>query len=109
MNRRTLLLAAPLAYALPGGRPARAALLDLFDNPARGHALGLAYLATLPHAPTPDTLAAAVMRALPGARALRTEVSALIRQDYAAGRIECLDGWLLSVTEARLCALTALP
>lgn len=28
------------------------------------------------------------------------------RRDYAAGRLARVDGWLLSVTEARLCALS---
>jgi hypothetical protein len=31
-----------------------------------------------------------------------------IRQDYIEERVVKLQGWILSVTEARLCALTAL-
>jgi hypothetical protein len=31
-----------------------------------------------------------------------------IRQDYVEERVVKLQGWILSVTEARLCALTAL-
>jgi hypothetical protein len=106
MKRRTLLFAAPSVWALPAVASDRAALLALFENPARARALGEAYLATV--AADADALAAAVMVALPGTGRLRTEVAALIRSDYAAGRIECLDGWLVSVTEARLCAIAAL-
>ena len=108
MKRRALLLGAPAACALPTPRPARAALLDLFDDPARARALGRAYLATLPTPPSADALTAAVTAGLPGTVRLRTEIAALIRADYAAERIECLDGWLLSRTEARLCAIAAL-
>jgi len=108
MKRRALLLGIPAACALPAPRPARAALLDLFDNPARATALGRAYLATFPTAPDADALAAAVMDGIPASPDLRQAVAARIRADYAASRIECLDGWLLSRTEARLCAIAAL-
>ncbi len=106
MNRRTLLLGLSAACALPAPRSARAALLDLFDDPARARGLGRAYLATA--ATDANALAVAVMAGLPGTGRLRTEVATLIRADYAAGRIECVDGWLLSRTEARLCAIAAL-
>jgi hypothetical protein len=106
MNRRTLLLGLSAACALPAPRSARAALLHLFEDPARARPLGRAYLATV--TTDADALAAAVTAGLPGSGRLRTEVAALIRADYAAGRIECLNGWLLSRTEARLCAIAAL-
>lgn len=41
-------------------------------------------------------------------QALRKVLSAQCRNDYAGGRIVTLDGWVLSVTEARICALAAL-
>jgi hypothetical protein len=37
-------------------------------------------------------------------RALRARNS----EDFAAGRVVRLDGWVLAATEARLCALAAL-
>lgn len=40
--------------------------------------------------------------------ALRRELSAAIRRDFAAERTTSLDGWILSQTEARLCALATL-
>jgi hypothetical protein len=39
---------------------------------------------------------------------LRTAVDRLVRNDFAQGRIVRVDGWILSLTEARLCALAAL-
>jgi hypothetical protein len=45
-------------------------------------------------------------------RASVPEMSALlndrIRQDFASEQVVKVDGWILSITEARLCALTAL-
>ena len=40
--------------------------------------------------------------------ALRRELSAAIRRDFSAERTTSLDGWILSQTEARLCALVTL-
>ena len=40
--------------------------------------------------------------------ALRRELSAAIRRDFSAERTTSLDGWILSQTEARLCALATL-
>lgn len=39
--------------------------------------------------------------------ALRQRVAAAVREDFAHGRTCLVDGWVLSVTEARLCALAA--
>ncbi|GAC1343092.1 MAG: hypothetical protein NVSMB18_18270 [Acetobacteraceae bacterium] len=83
-------------------------LLDLFADPARARGLGEAYLALLNQRPSPAALTDAVWGDLAGSGPLRTRVADQIRRDYASGRITCLDGWLLSVTEARLCALAAL-
>jgi hypothetical protein len=38
----------------------------------------------------------------------RAAVQHCVRTDFRVGRTVCLDGWVLSVTEARLCALTCL-
>jgi len=40
--------------------------------------------------------------------ALRERLDARTRQDFIAGATVAVDGWLLSVTEARLCALVSL-
>ena len=39
---------------------------------------------------------------------IATRLSQLIRDDFATGRTLKLDGWLVSLTESRLCALAAL-
>jgi hypothetical protein len=41
--------------------------------------------------------------------ALRAYIRDRIRQDFAEGRITEVDGWVLSITEARLCAITTVP
>jgi hypothetical protein len=51
-------------------------------------------------------MAAATGRA--SARAMREHLRTRARQDFEDGRIVTLQGWILSVTEARLCALVAL-
>jgi hypothetical protein len=40
--------------------------------------------------------------------AIRARLSAVIRDDFATERTIRLDGWLVSETEARLCALAAM-
>ena len=40
--------------------------------------------------------------------ALRQALGQQVRDDFAAARVARVDGWVLSVTEARLCALVAL-
>ena len=63
-------------------------------------AIGAAYLRAHPR----DTLADAHT----AARLPRPHLAARVREDFAAGRVVMLDGWMLSVTEARLCARTLL-
>jgi hypothetical protein len=41
-------------------------------------------------------------------RPRRSTVSDLVRDDFAGGRTIVIDGWVLSVTEARQCALFSL-
>jgi hypothetical protein len=40
--------------------------------------------------------------------AARTDLLARVREDYAAGRTAILSGWVLSISEGRLCALATL-
>lgn len=55
-----------------------------------------------------STLRSAILASRPLAARLgviNSPVGALIRDDFAHGRTVVLDGWILSVTEARQCAL----
>jgi hypothetical protein len=72
------------------GRPreADAALLVTLIGAARGPALP-------PASPTTG-------------KALRESLEARIRNDFIFGNTVAVDGWLLSITEARLCALVSL-
>ena len=45
---------------------------------------------------------------LPDDAELEVSIRRRVREDFAQGRVVRLDGWILSSTEARLCALTAL-
>ena len=59
----------------------------------------------------PQEGSAAALRAAisDGARGeARPSVAQQVRNDFAAGRIVLVDGWVLSATEARQCALFSL-
>jgi hypothetical protein len=43
-----------------------------------------------------------------GPQATREWARARARKDFAAGRVVEIEGWIVSATEARLCALSAL-
>ena len=88
-------LFAGLLFPLTKPSPADRALSA---HQAAARTIGAAYLRAYPR----DTLAdARVIADLP-----RAQIAARVREDFAAGRVVMLDGWMLSVTEARLCALT---
>ena len=78
--------------------------------------IGKAYLIARPAEADRDGLARSITAALessvPGGAgrtyAVRPAVSERVRADFAAGRIVRVDGWLLSETEGRLCALVSL-
>ena len=108
MKRRTLLLGAPLCCALAPPLTPQQALLGVFGDLARARSLGRIYIAGLPRPPAAWELSSPVWHSLSGRGAIRDQLAELIRCDFAAGRLECLDGWLLSLTEARLCGLAAL-
>ena len=120
-TRRTLLCAAaPLALAAVAadrvdtrGRSRR--LTAIFANRHAAAELGLAVWPTLPAGTTEDSLIEAILErhaeladllveAPPEALAdgLRRAVDA----DFRAGRTHLVEGWVLSRTEAELCALT---
>jgi len=69
-------------------READTALLVTLIGAARGPALP-------PDSPTTD-------------EALRADLEERIRNDFVYGNTAAVDGWLLSLTEARLCALVSL-
>jgi hypothetical protein len=99
-----------------GARTPAARLAGLLAHRDSARSLGRAALAALPGATTPPALAAAVLADLPGDAAalaaasdddLRALVAARVREDFDSGDTVRVDGWILSCTEARLCALAS--
>jgi hypothetical protein len=73
---------------------------SLFADPAAARAIGAAYLRAYPND---------VLRGVHGAARLpRPEIAARVRDDFATGRVAMVNGWMLSQTEARLCAMVYL-
>lgn len=88
-------------------------LSKVFDGyKAYAASVGESYLRCTPHEADPILLAALLkidVRSLPTDKtALRRYVRDRIRQDFAEGRTTDVNGWILSSTEARLCAITAI-
>jgi hypothetical protein len=99
VTRRAVLAAALL---FPTHRSASAnTLISVFSWLPSARAIGAAYLRAHPA----DTATLALQ--LP-AGLTRRELQFVIRDDFAHERIVTVDGWMLSVTEARLCALAHL-
>lgn len=123
MDRRLFLLrslmaaaagvvAPPLAGCAAGGgdtaaTPEELAALMLRDDAVLR--LGREYLAAHPGESDPAALAGLLAAGLPALEdaAGRQALLARIRDDYAAGRTVILSGWVLSLSEGRLCALAA--
>lgn len=85
----------------------------IFSNLESARAVGLAYLSTCPADATPiarDRRVGSIQLDACGSdpSALRAAVTAQVRDDYESGRLVQVDGWILSQTEARLCAFVAL-
>ena len=78
-------------------------LLSLFGDAHLVREIGLAFRQAFPHENEPEAL----MNALLSDQILFSEVyiSQLVKDDFAQGRTVHLDGWILSRTEARQCAL----
>ncbi len=112
----TLALLAPLACT--GSSSLRAALAGFFEDRKSAARVGEEYLRLYP---TEDDGTRLVRRLAGGRRrevewerlaasdpaAFRESVRARHREDFAAGRTVSLRGWVVSETEARLCALAA--
>jgi hypothetical protein len=106
------------SWATPAARrtsdPVASRLVALLRHPESAVVIGTAYLRLAADERRPDRLARAIEsrcggRVLDGDRdARRRCLSEGVRRDFAEGRVVRIDGWLLSVTEARLCALAAL-
>jgi hypothetical protein len=85
-------------------------LIALGGGPVR--AIGTRYRLLTPGEQNVDALAAAILASRP----MRTRlllgasppVGTLVREDFEQGRTVILNGWILSVTEARQCALFSL-
>jgi len=109
ITRRVLFAA---CFAVPTRAAKSAAdmrhLGSLFSKLSSARAIGAAYLRLYPA----DGLdAAALAASLPTAATaaeLRSVIAARIHDDFANARIVTIDGWMLAVTEARLCVLAYL-
>jgi murein L,D-transpeptidase YcbB/YkuD len=115
MARRALLMLVGGCLAWLGVRPSAVAvhaeaarLLDsLLPSRAPAQAIGTAVLRAGSAEPSVQALLQALQRQQDGpidAGSIRAQ----IRDDFAQGRIVDVEGWMLSATEARLCALAAL-
>jgi hypothetical protein len=77
-------------------------------------AIGEAYLRQLGRDPSRDSILAAARSTLESIDRARDERSAIqtlvraVREDFERGRAVQLEGWILSRTEAEICALTLL-
>ena len=118
MNRRRFLgvsAASALAGLVGSTRGARAhAAIDLealaqpallsIIGPETVRTIGLRYRARVPAENDLRALHAAILTARPWP----ASVAGLVEQDFAMGRTIVLQGWVVSVTEARQCALFSL-
>jgi hypothetical protein len=125
LSRRFMLIAAAIAFGLPeplaraAAAPSVTALLrlrGLARPPASARAVGVAYLTRFPDEREPLTLTRLVLdglglteaeTAILSERELRAQLAERLRAEFAEGRIATVGGWILSRTEARLCALWA--
>ena len=91
-------------------------LLSILEKPGSAYAIGSVYLESLPpHTFTADRLINAIVCAaecdtgtMKSTEALRKQISIRVRKDFSEGAVVIVAGWILSETEARLCALAAL-
>jgi hypothetical protein len=78
-------------------------------GPERIARIGRAYLAAVPSERTPELLRSAIRNDLaPWPWSTPVSVPARVADDFAQYRTVQADGWMLSVTEARQCALYTL-
>jgi len=81
-------------------------------GPERVRALGVRYREMVPAERDADSLRDAIRRSLPLTARLSGSsappLARLVHEDFEGGRTVVVDGWILSATEARQCALFAL-
>ena len=93
---------------------AKPGLLDVLRDERLLHVLGARYREMTPHEDGTNALVAAITADLDSNATTLTTVSIdarmneQVRRDFAAGRTVTLNGWILSLTEARQCALHSL-
>lgn len=94
---------------------AAARLAGIFTAPGSAAVIGREYLASVPHEADPALLVPLVCPALPArdlAELPRHELYQMVTErhvgDFAQSRTVSVGGWILSRTEARVCALAAL-
>ena len=88
---------------------AKPALLEML-GPERVREIGTQYRATVPNENTAATLRDAISKSGHQTFSWSPEgaIEGQIRNDFAAGRTVIVNGWVLSQTEARQCALYSL-
>lgn len=84
-------------------------LLDML-GPDRVRAIGKQYLAATPKETSPDALRSAISKSRNQSRVplMPRSLDDQVRDDFINGQTVLVDGWVLSVTEARQAALFAL-
>ena len=87
--------------------PANPRLLDILHDERVVVDLGRRYREIVPGEDDARTLAEAILavRSADVTAALRARVDQQVERDFARGRTVKVNGWILSVTEARQCAL----
>lgn len=115
-----VIAALPGAFLAGSGRevlqPFATRLNRLFSQERSARAIGERYLARVPDEADATILTARVAGDMQGylrlasadTPTLRALLAAQQRDDFAHGRTVTIDGWVLSCTEARLCALVTL-
>ncbi|HEX3753856.1 MAG TPA: hypothetical protein VHV26_02155 [Rhizomicrobium sp.] len=116
-NRRTLIAGIVAAFGtppLPSRRSAEAAILAALSDRRSAALIGRSASWPTQGRDRPLDQILADLRLEPEDAAhmqtseIRRRLAARIRADFAEGRTIRRDGWLIAVTEARLCALAAL-
>ena len=84
-------------------------VLDVLRDERLIRELGAQYCAMFPTEQTPVALERAIVSDLEATEGpLEKRIHDRVRRDFATGRTLAVNGWILSLTEARQCALHAL-
>ena len=114
LPKQLLLTALPAAASLPDD--AAATLRRLVDDRAQARLLGIGYRAQCPGESRPELLTRLILDAVApfdrSPQALRHELllpalDGRVRAEFGSGKTVRISGWVLALTEARLCALCA--